>query len=670
MPKLIAYLIDHCAELYGDAVLRLYGAPGGLAVTPRPRSDSGADEEEESDSLNSLQESGGHSSANSSDARRDDDSSIDSLEREDSDESSSSGPRRTPRRSLVLTRIKAQQHQQPQANGTFNKSNKMSLSNLSRDSGLTLSDTQLYNHDDDHDATRREVSASVSPKPSQTPPAPNLHKTLTKSVPHHLDAVELENARNVTYSYGRSVGVSIDGSCHDVVRKRKHAGLFSEKEARHRTSGSPRTPPMTNRTSINTSANKGPHSAPTPQRQGRGNCANIVLHKAEVHHRPLNSARSYAAGIDQADRVNENIGTPSGARSAGHQYRYRRPPLTALLSAPNLRRTASEESLPSKDQNGSFDVNCNTSRPNASIEPMSLPYVMPLTPPSSADNTPTTPQSSDAPRIASICSSSSETTQRSVKSSLSSCSIRSNPLAASPPSYQEAMNRKEKLARLHNNLSMSSRALNQPNIYEQSLRVCANKTLRAVPVRVGVDAQMNQPGSAVVHVPSGDVTCRVERPQHLNLDVVDGRMPVNGQVAVETRCAKDTMEDWRKDIHWSVAHLRTLFNGQRVQSQSPHRPVAPSRSVLVKPNYLDRIDGRYKKSLVCRSSLDLSVTSGHATNNNSFAVSNKNTSSSPGKDVGGNCVTVIHVTSPSTPKPLTIHSRCDSMSSGGEESYV
>lgn len=87
--------------------------------------------------------------------------------------------------------------------------NKTSLSNLSQDSGLTLSDTQLYNPDDADSESENYVPVSKLP----------LH--LTKSVPK-LDASNYEDAINMTFSYGRSVGISIDGSCHDVVRRRRH----------------------------------------------------------------------------------------------------------------------------------------------------------------------------------------------------------------------------------------------------------------------------------------------------------------------------------------------------------------------------------------------------------------------------------------------------------------
>lgn len=48
-----------------------------------------------------------------------------------------------------------------------------------------------------------------------------------------------------------------------------------------------------------------------------------------------------------------------------------------------------------------------------------------------------------------------------------------------------------------------------------------------------------------------------------------GRGSRSKVVNVEQRCAKDmTAEDWRKDIHCSVAYLRTLFNGSSPKSTS------------------------------------------------------------------------------------------------------
>ena len=106
-PSVMEFLIERFGEIFGEAMLRLMGE----APEQDPaRQDSGA---EESDSLHS-----GHS-LHSCNGRRDD-SSIDSLERDLEGELS-----------------------------PLPRKDKMSLTNLSRDSGLTMSDTQLYTPDEE-----------------------------------------------------------------------------------------------------------------------------------------------------------------------------------------------------------------------------------------------------------------------------------------------------------------------------------------------------------------------------------------------------------------------------------------------------------------------------------------------------------------------------------------
>ncbi|XP_064473470.1 uncharacterized protein LOC135388087 isoform X2 [Ornithodoros turicata] len=174
VPHLVEYLIEHSVDIFGKEFLQLFGE---VPQKDPSRQDSGA---EESDSPHSLQENGG--------AFRRDDSSIDSLERALMDDSSPKLPNRT----------------------------KVSLTNLSRDSGLTLSDTQLYTPEDDV-----EMDANTS------------LQGMTKSVPH-LDIVgvgELHCARKSSNQqmldhsdlagmesmYSRGNG----RSCNDVVRRRK-----------------------------------------------------------------------------------------------------------------------------------------------------------------------------------------------------------------------------------------------------------------------------------------------------------------------------------------------------------------------------------------------------------------------------------------------------------------
>ncbi|KAI1294983.1 Rho GTPase-activating protein 20 [Halotydeus destructor] len=611
VPKLIAYLIDHCSLLFEEEVLGLFGPSSRQSAANGHRADSGADEgeeeeeEEENDSLSSLQ--GNHSSESNSSSHdvrpRRDSSSLDSLER-DSDESSASLGGHLHGRPIVVQRLK----KQASGHGPF--ANKMSLSNLSRDSGLTLSDTQLYNQDDDDHSDPREVSASVSPKPLQ-PATRGSH--FTKSTPH-LDTIEsFENALNVTYSYGRSMGVSIDGSCHDVVRKRKYGGLYQEKEPRPKSS--------TARNSGTPSRLKSPFNS-TQQlvrlRSGTGQLG-----------RPFNQ---HQVPVDIHEEPSKE---PAVSRTS---YRYRRPPLAVMLtgggrlgpavskaaqlelSAPGvgpasvstLRRSASVESLASGTHRAQEDKRAQQRLSECNFEPASLQYHLmndqqcrtydevDTVPRLRAPNTSLTAQNitnvssqggRKAQRIGSICSSTSETPsyqssgyKQSLKSALSSCSLRSNPMSVAPPSYQDTMMRKEQLARMQSRPS-GSRKLSSTStgpsdtLYEQSLRVYSadihsgsHVILRAVPVRVGLVGPTTSANAMImsgqrttfkVNVPSGEVYCGQEKPCTCQISAHDTRSQPTESPVVEQRCAKDFTDDWRSNIHWSVAHLRSLFNDQK-----------------------------------------------------------------------------------------------------------
>ncbi|RXG72562.1 Rho GTPase-activating protein 20 [Armadillidium vulgare] len=112
-PATVEFLIERCCNVFGKDILTLLGDPPEQDPL---RLDSGA---EESDSLHSLHS--GHSMHSSGGMRRDD-SSIDSLERELIGEGELS---------------------------PLPRKDKMSLTNLSRDSGLTMSDSQLYTPDEE-----------------------------------------------------------------------------------------------------------------------------------------------------------------------------------------------------------------------------------------------------------------------------------------------------------------------------------------------------------------------------------------------------------------------------------------------------------------------------------------------------------------------------------------
>lgn len=206
VPKVISYLIDHCPDLFGESVLTLLGPE----LEPA-RPDSGA--EVSDSSCNSL--------SDSTTAVK------------------------------TLTDI---------TSAESDRKNKTSLSNLSRDSGLTASDTQLYSPADQEDpdsapeeekmfslpaatslpAVLFERKKSTSPITGLLAGRKNSHKNLlnnnttlvnnnshkcvnrvlSTSIPH-LNTDELESMLNGTFSYGKSVGIGLNGSCQDVVRNRK-----------------------------------------------------------------------------------------------------------------------------------------------------------------------------------------------------------------------------------------------------------------------------------------------------------------------------------------------------------------------------------------------------------------------------------------------------------------
>ncbi|EEC10244.1 Rho GTPase regulating protein, putative [Ixodes scapularis] len=165
VPQLVEYLIEHSMDIFGKDFLELFGE----APQKDPSlQDSGA---EESDSPHSLQESGS--------AFRRDDSSIDSLERALMEDSSPKLPNRT----------------------------KVSLTNLSRDSGLTLSDTQLYTPEDEVEMDN----------------ASSALQGMTKSVPH-LEAVGVQEC-----IHSRSNGItklkSVTGQSGQTTVPKLHAGI-------------------------------------------------------------------------------------------------------------------------------------------------------------------------------------------------------------------------------------------------------------------------------------------------------------------------------------------------------------------------------------------------------------------------------------------------------------
>ncbi|RWS15113.1 Rho GTPase-activating protein 20-like protein [Dinothrombium tinctorium] len=631
VPKLIAYLIEHCPVLLGESTLKLFDD----LVDKR---DSGA---EESDSLKSLQEGGVAFSCNI-DHRRDY-SSTDSIERVLMDENPGN---------------------KDHINDSSDFCNKMSLSNLSRDSGLTLSDTQLYSPEEEDEESDLSDTSGVLP-------GSRLLPYLTKSVPH-LDSTGLENVINITFSYGRSVGVSIDGSCNDVVRKRRHQD-------------------------------------PSGKRHVLGGVVgyrnNSTFCDMKNNHLPLKYSESYGCDINQsidnlAKRRNE-FQSKNATR-----YRHRRPPLTAILNNSKepetfpsvaFRRSTSEESLRvhyesdhivqepislpynfERNEDETDYTSLNKSRSKIHSLHSSHNEIVNVSWKGEACNQdaindmmlhqPLAKLCSGSKinvnqRVGSISSSSSDTTSQyssASKHSNNSSVARSN-LNIFPPSYQETMSRKEILARTQNN-SVSRRisstsTVSSSEIYEQSVRVYnedlqkgSNVFLRAIPVRVksnDSDCSDTEPINQV----RKQALCRISSERQPLLEAVSTKRPLRfcnsaqtkspekscNAVAIEERCAKDLTDDWRKEVNWSVAQLRTLFNDKSKDARET------------------AVNGKTSVSIIKRTS-EVNDVKNHVCNQ-------------PNKE---NCVTVIHVSQSGANGtiPIAIHKRSESTESSEEESYV
>lgn len=267
MPKVISYLIDHCPDLFGESVLTLLGPELEL---PPLRPDSGA--EVSDSSCNSLPDS---------------------------------------TTSTTATAINQQSNLTDISSAESDRKNKTSLSNLSRDSGLTASDTQLYSPADaeDHDDDGPEEEKMFSLPAATSLPAVlfnkspllsrnknnkilnnntslinnNSHKcvnrVLSTSIPH-LNTDELESMLNGTFSYGKSVGIGLNGSCQDVVRNRK----------RHQVLASTPIPPQV--LTYDGNAGSGGRVQHTTPLSSRGTCRSVRSPLVSMENQRLPSAPS------------------------------------------------------------------------------------------------------------------------------------------------------------------------------------------------------------------------------------------------------------------------------------------------------------------------------------------------------------------------------------------
>ncbi|XP_022252648.1 uncharacterized protein LOC106468588, partial [Limulus polyphemus] len=669
LPKIIAYLIDHCPTLFGEDSLHLFDSYVDKDVS---RQDSGA---EESDSLHSVQGIRGY---------RQDDSSIDSLDRDlDGSEPSPKLPNK----------------------------NKTSLTNLSRDSGLTLSDTQLYTPEEEADSQLSNSGESYRS---------GVSHLLTKSTPH-LDSLGLDNG----HTCGKNVGISIDGSCNDVMRKRRLGLECSRSRAMNNGTGNhfksvsqvKSHQPLQYSKSYTYSGQdvpvfdsvNGNFSNIVKRREKRGRSGQFVpMSAVQIADFDTKSSLRRSASEESLAQVFTNQSPTK--RPANHRKGPApSPPSTQTLKIGDSSVDNTLTSLPLKTDLSAWsprqtkkNLDWKRSQSTSKIDEIDHSHdSSTLSLVSSDDSTPHVSRSNSrvqemmickknivcisqqkSNRVSSVCSSSSETSQQtqvsqgsnksqsslgsqgshvsstSQRSQVSHRSSRSQSSEGSnhnemyissnkptePPTYREAITRKTHLrTQVTEQKTLSARAR---KLYEESVRIyneqveTVGETHYAVPVKVdsGDEALLEPPPlppKPLHRTPSEGAALRLRHlpPVHVN----ESQISSHSRRPRQSGSRVDPPEEWRNEINWSVAQLRELFNSQafqetcseRVTSQDQRQP-PPYRP----PPYVSKIN-----------------------------------------DEG--CVTVVRVGSNSKGQDsvITVHKRSDSVSTcssstGGEESYV
>lgn len=571
VPKVVAYIIDNCQSLFGKECLSLFWDNSRRESC---RQDSGT--EEEMDALRDVTRS---------DFNRDD-SSIDSLDHDLIGECEPS-PKPTCK-------------------------TKVSLTNLSRDSGLTLSDTQLYTAEEE-----TEESETSSGSDSQK------HGGLmyTKSVPH-LDLLPIENESQLR----TSMGVSIDGSCHDVVlRKKKH--LIDT--GRSQTLASlPYLPKSTYESSINT-PKSADYSGPVKLRDRKLN----ALYRRQVQSslEPLQSysgqpllQRSaseeslFKSYVDGPCKLQRRPALHRKGRAPSPPGEKRRLPRDCWSTA--IYRQPDPQAIWFANHSGTMDW--KRSQSTSKIDQIdgipndSVPSQVKMASLASADSA---TQSCGDLHIYENTKNLRYLDSLHSPPSGDYVSYLMNTSKQEPPSYQEALTRRNMLKRINPPLTVQQvteqmrqeqilQSARARQLYEESLKLYQQKevpdcveTHHAVPVKINsLDERMcrSSPSSSshssnhsVVSKSlsegsprtDGSMNMRLRQlpPVHVTDAQIHVRVPKKKVIACQRtwRECPDIPEDLKGGIHWSVAQLRTLFNSQSTCKNNSATPKAKWKPV-------------------------------------------------------------------------------------------
>lgn len=572
--------------------------------------------------------------------------------------------------------------------------NKVSLSNLSRDSGLTLSDTQLYSPEEDDDEddyhhiinqhlhlSKKLNSIGVSDKclpnnKSQFKSNSNSKKTANNSTSLKKKCSSKINRVHMTSSEEDDLhddleDVDIDELSEKSCASDNCAQLYSRvynkhvsSEHRHLLTKS--APQLANIEAIS-------HASKPNDPSSQSNKVTTI--SPYMHHSIKNNSLTSSATNSSCNSPASNLSSTSLNLSSSNEYSaselqrtyFTSTPQHQLASTPISAATASKADDTPKGRPP--HVVTISTKANESSQADSIPISKPA-----VCNVSVTPYLQK--------SSTSLPVHYALSNKLASQSKLNSAVNSQPPSYQEAMNRKEIHARIANlaqsNGSASRKisgseidSLISKKIYEESIRVYnadAHKdlTLRAVPAQVKLQSSSDS-DSDYDQYPKRKIACNSNGTIKLAskpVDQVDGYLSpirpdqlVRSKPIVQQCCSKDQTEYWRKNVNWSVATLRKKFTQLSNQNDECSNKATVQRK-------LSNATGACKST---GSIYELCKTADQAKEAGQSKALTSCLSQSSQLSDGGNCVTIIQVSHGQ--ERLADQGRStDSLS--GEESYV
>lgn len=454
--------------------------------------------------------------------------------------------------------------------------NKVSLSNLSRDSGLTLSDTQLYSPEEDDDEDdyhhiinqhlhlNKKINNIVSDKCLSNKNQFKMNsvnkKITTNSTTLKKKCNKINTRINATSS--EEDDIELDDDLSEKSCASENCALYNGTQMYSRVYNkhnqisdhhhllTKSAPQLANIETISHSIkNSTDKNIDLINQKNKITCTTIPLY---LHSFKTDSLSTNSTTNSSCNSPASNLSSTSLNLSSSNEYTPSESLFTSTPISNNLKDDLFKTKHPHIVTISAKDISLvNNQKPSFNNK---------LT-----VNQPTTAQKSE--------NSSIHLTNNAISNAKLNLSI--------PPSYQETMNRKEINARMANlvqsNLNNSSRKISSSEIdnliskkiYEESLRVYnedAHKDLklRAVPAQVKIQSSSESDSDSDNHF-----SIKNNALNNNSIDQVDGLItPAKSKPLVQQYCAKNNTEYWKKDVNWSVATLRKKYTELCEQKES------------------------------------------------------------------------------------------------------